>query len=561
MNLAEYLADFLVAQNVRHVFGLQGGAILKLVDAMVATGKIDYVQNFHEQASAFCADAYARTTDGLGVAFATSGPGATNLVTGIANAQLDSIPTLFITGQEFSRRLAKQPGVRTNGFQDLDIVSVVKPLTKYAVQITDPTRIAYELEKSVYLATSGRPGAVLVDIPIDMQFVELDTAKLEHFTPPVTEAIPPATTQQLQAVTSMLRGAKRPVILAGGGVSLAQARAEFAGFAKQAGIPVALTLNGLDLYPERIGFSGLYGNIPACLAVHRADVLLVLGARLGQHQVGKTQQDFTMAKVIHVDVDPLELGRSLNETLSIQADLKDFLPALTAELKAEPMPDFAPWWVQVRQWQEQHAESVAPPNHGVSPIALIKASVPHLSSHAVVLADVGQNQMWLAQAIELKAEQRLFNSSGLGSMGYALPAAIAAKLLRPDETVVAFMGDGGFQINMQELQLVALRRLGVKLFVFNNGTLGLIKLTQDKHFGQRHHGCAAPDFASVNLELLAKAYDIPHYSMNSHDDFSSLTDVFAADGPALISVDVSPAFPLRTRYDFAPLFEEELVGA
>lgn len=555
MTLAEYVAAFLVQQGVRHVFGLQGGAILKLVDSIVATGKIQYVQNFHEQASAFCADAYARASDNLGVAFATSGPGATNLVTGIANAQLDSIPTLFITGQEFSTRLAKKPGVRTNGFQDLDIVSVVQSLTKYAVQITDPTRIAYELEKAVYLAKSGRPGAVLLDIPVDMAFAEVDIENLVHFTPPMAEiaALPP----DLNPLLDLLNMAKRPVILAGGGIGLAKARADFAKLAEVTGIPVAVTLNGLDVYANNIGFSGLYGNVAACKAVYQADVLLVLGARLGQHQVGKTQSAYTKAKVVHVDIDPVELGRCMDETLSIQADLASFIPALTQAVRAKSLPDYTSWRNHIAQWQAAHPEPAAQPQQGVSPIALVQAVLPQLSPNAVVLADVGANQMWLAQAARLQSGQRLFNSSGLGSMGYALPAAIAAKLCRPTETVVAIMGDGGFQINMQELQTIALRQLDIKIIVLNNGTLGLIKVAQDKYFAQRHHGCAAPDFAAVNLAPLAQAYRLPYCQISSHDDFAKLTKAFATPGPCLIGADLSPSYPLRTRYDIATLLEEE----
>jgi acetolactate synthase I/II/III large subunit len=561
MTVAEYIAQFLIEQKVKHVFGFQGGAILNIVDCFMKTGKVQYIQNFHEQASAFCADAYSRVSGNLGVAVATSGPGATNLITGIANAQLDSIPTLFITGQEFSHRLAKKDGVRTNGFQDLDIVRIAAPLTKYATTLKDGQRVAYEFEKALYFAKSGRPGAVLIDIPIDVQFEVLDMDNLAHFTPQESDKpfVLSAKESEMQKLMECLQSAKRPMILGGGGINISASREIFAEMAKLTGIPVALTLNGLDAYSDFIGFSGLYGNTASSLAVYQADVLLVLGARLGQHQVGKAQSDYSKAKIIHVDIDPMELGRSVEEMLSIQADLKSFLVQFIGALKKSPLPQYADWWATIQQWQKSYGDFTLDPSNskGVSPIEAIKATHAFFTDDTVVAADVGQNQMWLAQSAKLKKQQRLLNSSGLGSMGYALPAAIAAQLYRPEARIVAFMGDGGFQINLQELQLVSMMKLPLKMFVLNNNTLGLIKSSQKKHFGERYYGCSEDDFSCVDLKLLAEAYKLKYMRIDTNADLLNLDQVFSNEHPWLVEVTIAQDFPLQTRNDLKDIFSKE----
>lgn len=559
MIVAEYIANFLVDRDVRHVFGLQGGAILKLVDEMVATGKIQYVQNYHEQASAFCADAYSRVTGSLGVALATSGPGATNLITGIANAYLDSIPTLFITGQEYSSRLQKKNGVRSNGFQDLDIVSVVKPITKHAVTLTDGRLAAYEMERAIHFATSGRPGPVLLDIPIDIQFQKMNADEIEHFAPQNQSA--GFEKRSVMKLVEMLRTAKRPVILGGGGINIAQARNALKALAERSGIPVALTLNGLDVYGDSIGFSGLYGNVATSLAVYNADLLIVLGARLGQHQVGKSKEGYTRAKVVHVDIDDLELERCMPEELSIRADVKAFAQALEEELRDARLPSYADWQKRIAAWQNTYPLDFGPQDKGASPIRVVSEIQRHLDDDTVIASDVGQNQMWVAQSLKPRGNQRLLNSSGLGSMGYSLPAAIAAKLCRPNSKVVALMGDGGFQINMQELQLVALRKLDIKIFIFNNQTLGLIKTAQDKYFGARYHGAVAPDYGCVDLGGVAAAYGMRYYRMSTAADLGVLSEIFASDQPCLVEIKVDPDFPLQTRHDMAAIIERERTDA
>ena len=559
LNVTQFVANFLAENGVTHVFGYQGGAVIKLIDSIVATGSIRYTQNYHEQACAFCADAYSRINGNFGVAIATSGPGATNLITGIANAHLDSIPTLFITGQEYSSRIKKKNGVRSNGFQDLDIVEVVKTITKYAVVVTDAQRIAYELEKALYLAKSERPGAVLIDIPIDIQFQEIDEISLEHFIPN-TQETNSINQDDVKKFIALLKAAKRPMILGGGGIMLAGAQDTFKKFVKETHIPVALTLNGLDIHENYVGFSGLYGNINACIAVYNADLLIVIGARLGQHQVGKAKSTYTNAKIVHIDIDELELGRTMPEELSIRSDLKVFLDAVNSNLATDSLPDYHEWLSSIHNWTLKYAKQFASTGIGVSPTRLIHETQKYFDSDAVITADVGQNQMWVAQTLRLHGHQRLLNSSGLGSMGYALPAAIAAKLCRPKSTVIAFMGDGGFQMNIQELQLVKLKKLNIKLFIFNNGALGLIKSTQDKYFKNHELGCTYPDFDCVNLKAIAAAYDLNYFKICADSDINLLHAIFDSNQATLVEVLVDSEYPLKTRADMTSIFLEEIIN-
>ena len=551
MNVAEYLANFLVERGVRHVFGYQGGAVVKIIDELVRTKKIEYLQNYHEQASAFCADAYARVSGDVGVAIATSGPGATNLITGIANAQLDSIPVVFITGQEYSSRIKKLDEIRTNGFQDLDIVSVVKPITKYANLVLDGTRIAYELEKAFYIAKSGRPGAVLLDIPIDVQFEQIETETIVHFKPPDDNFCDMLLDNHINKFICMLFEAKRPMILGGGGISLAHSEAEFKKFVELTNIPVSLTLNGLDAYEDFYGFSGLYGNAHANLAISQADLLIVMGARLGQHQVGKDKGSYTDAKIIHVDIDNLELGRAIPEELSIQTDLRLFLEYLNKQLENKVMPDFVVWNEKLTEWKGllSAAKNSGGMNYALSPIALIQEVEINLSMDAIIAADVGQNQMWAAQSLRLHGQQKLLNSSGLGSMGFALPAAIASKVYRPSANVVAFIGDGGFQINIQELQFIKIYNLDIKIFILNNGTLGMIKSTQDKYYSSRQYGCTHPYYGCPNIEKISEAYGLNYHKISSDLDLLEIKSIMKNIGASIIEVIIDPEYPLETRND------------
>ncbi|NHC08154.1 thiamine pyrophosphate-binding protein [Azonexus fungiphilus] len=555
MNVAAYVAQFLISKNVHHVFGYQGGAILKLVDEMIATEQISFVQHYHEQGAAFAADAYSRIKGTIGVAIATSGPGATNLITGIVNAQLDSIPTLFITGQDYLANITADNGARQNGFQDLDISTIVESVTKYAVLVTDPAKIRYELECAYYHATQGRPGAVLLDIPIDVQFAEVDVDKLEGFTPPQAQAAPEP--MDLSEAMQALQQARRPLILVGGGVRLSDACAQLDEFVRLSGIPVISTLNGLDLVERGFGFAGLHGHTAANLAAQNADLLLVLGARLGQRQVGKIPQKYTKARIIHIDIDPLELRRVFPQEIAIQADLKVALEVMNSLLASLTLPDHSRWRNIIANWTEKYHHNVLLNREGLDPVSVVEKMMPFLQRGAVVTCDVGQNQMWVAQAFRVKEGQRLLNSVGLGSMGYSLPAAIGAKVAESERQVVAFMGDGGLQINLQELMLLRVRRLGIKCVVFNNNTLGMIREVQLRYYKENYYGTNPSEYGCVNLQLLAQAYGLGYRRIQTLDEVMALEQVFADSAPYIIEVGLVLDSKLTNRYDEAACFEAE----
>lgn len=554
MIVSEYIAK-IVAGRVNHIFGYQGSAALKLIDSMVANG-VEYVQTYHEQAAALAADAYARTTGKLGVAIATSGPGATNLVTGIANAYYDSIPTLFITGQDYLSSINGHPKARQNGFQAADVVGICTPITKYAKLITSPDEVPFELGKAIYLAESGRPGPVLLDIPMDIQFKEIPE---EHSTFVAPREDEPDIQSVAIEVLARLKVAKRPVILAGGGVRLAGAVNVFRHIAEQTRIPVITTLNALDVYAGAHSFAGLYGNTSANLIANNADVLLVLGSRLGLRQVTKFKADYTSASVIHVDIDPHERNRGLASDLFITAHLKPFLSTLDSLCVNEQPLASQEWLDIVNRWDAQYLSNSQVNTAGLDPVALVRAITSQCTESTIFTADVGQNQMWVAQGFQMRGEQRLLNSSGHGAMGFSLPAAIGAKYAAPERHVLAFTGDGGLMMNIQELQTLAHRRLGIKCVVFNNNTLGMMREVQALYYGSRFIGSCKKDFACPSLSLQAKAYGLGYAQVNNLGDIGQLTAALTDHEPWIIDISLPLDSRALNRYDEKMVFEQEKI--
>lgn len=553
MNVSEFIANFLIKNKVKHVFGFQGGAILKLVDTMAFSGKIEYIQNYHEQASAFCADAYARVTGNLGVAIATSGPGATNLITGIANAHFDSIPTLFITGQDYTYNIKKPGNARQDGFQEVDIVNMVKPITKYAVTIMHPEDVRYEFEKALYFAKSGRPGAVLIDIPIDIQFKEIDENKLKSFKPPKNDY----NSSRIKDVIELLKKAKRPVVLAGGGIRLADALYDFENFINKTKIPVVTTLNALDCLENAYSFSGLYGNTHSNVIINNADVLLVLGSRLGLRQVGKFKENYTSAKIIQVDIDINEKNRSLKTDLFINDNLKHFLGELNYKITKETFPNYSDWIEQVESWAQKYSKNTYVNDEGIDPVEFISEVSKFFSDNAIITSDVGQNQMWVAQGFCLKKNQRLLNSSGHGAMGFSLPAAIGAKIANPNSQVIAFMGDGGLQMNLQELLTISHRNLNIKCIILNNNTLGMMREVQSRYFDSRFYGAEEKDFVCADLESLARCFNLNYLKISKTSNAADIANILADNKPALIDLRINSNSKLLNRYDESEIFEKE----
>ena len=557
MNVADYIAQTL-KERVRHVFGYPGRANLKLIDSFISGG-LEYVQTCHEQAAAMAADAYSRITGGLGACTSTSGPGATNLLTGLANAYFDSVPCIFLTGQDNFSHINKSNGARQNGFQEVNCVAMSSPITKYSTLIKSAYEVPYKLSKALYLAFEARPGPVLLDVPIDIQFQDLDVARLRCFKPNTSpvQTMPP---QSIEAVVRFLTQARRPVVLAGGGLRLAIALDEFKTFVVRTGLPVVSTLNGLDSYTPSYGFAGLNGNTHANLLINNADFLLVLGSRLALQHAGKVRSDYTRAMVFQVDIDPAEQNREFASDLFINADLALFLKNLNRELESEKLPDWSGWIEVGRVWQEKYACNSCHNNAGgLDPVQLVSYVSEISRDRAVFTVDVGQNQMWAAQGLRLKVGQRFLSSSGHGAMGYSLPAAIGAAIGSPGSPVVAFTGDGGLQMNSQELAVMAKRALDIKLIVFNNKTLGMIREIQDKYYGARHHGTARDRYSCPDLKLLALSYGLDFFKICRREDIGNLRNVLNRPGPVLIEVEINFNSTVLNRYDEAHIFKQEKI--
>jgi len=550
MKLSDYIVDFLVKEDVHHIFEMIGGAITHLLDSAHGRRDISCVSMHHEQAAAFAAEAYARMNGRLGVAMATSGPGALNMLTPIGSCYFDSVPCLFITGQVNTYEYKFDNPVRQIGFQETDIVSVARPLVKYAELVRNPKNIRYCLEKAVFLAQSGRPGPALLDIPMNVQRAEINPRKLrsfygspEHARLSLARAIPAET---IFRIVAMLKAARRPLILAGGGVRTAGATAELATLVKKTGIPVVCSLMGLDaITHEEPAFSGMigsYGNRYSNMTLANCDLVLILGSRLDTRQTGTRPGTFARgAKKIHVDVDPLELGAKVKADLPIRADLKEFLGKLNSGLKGFEKDDLAEWYQTISGFRAEFPEiETSEKDREINPNRFMALLSRYSREGDIICVDVGQNQMWAGQSFRLKKGQRMLFSGGMGSMGFSLPAAIGAAIACPGRRVLAICGDGGVQVNIQDMDALAARRLPVKVILMNNNCLGMVRQFQDIYFDGRRQstelGYNCPD-----LKKIIGAYGVPGRAVREmHKVPGVLRAALAAKGPALIEVKLTP---------------------
>lgn len=546
MKLSDYVVDFLSRQGINHVFEFIGGAITHLIDSIHHRSDMDCVSVHHEQTGAFAAEAYARINGRLGVAMATSGPGALNMVTGIGSCWFDSVPCLFITGQVNTYEYKFDRPVRQIGFQETDIVSVIQPLTKYAVMVTEPESIRYHLEKAVWLAQHGRSGPVLLDIPMNVQRTQVDPRALVGFWGSVEQAsmseLPPLDLTVIKSVADMIKKAKRPVILAGGGVRTARASEELQQLVARTNIPVVATLMGLDAMPHDnpvfFGMIGSYGNRYSNMTLANSDLLLILGARLDSRQTGTRPDTFARtATKIHVDIDQNELDAKVKVDLALHADVKEFLTTLNRELSSTKGADLSAWYQVIDGYREKYP-TYADPNEfpGIDPNRFMEILSEQSSPGDVVCLDVGQNQMWAAQSFHLKQEQRMLISGGMGAMGFSLPAAIGAAKALPGKQVIALAGDGGIQVNIQDLDVVAMHNLSIKVIVLNNNCLGMVRQFQDMYFGGRQQSTVI-GYGCPNLVKIAEAYGLPTFTIKSLDEASAiLKEALNVPGPAYVEV-------------------------
>ena len=485
MKVTTYIARFLKGKGINTVFELQGGMITRIIDAFHHEGGIKIVSMHHEQAAAMAADSSGRLTNKPGIALATSGPGATNLLTGIGNCYFDSVPAIFITGQVNLNEQKGESLTRQIGFQETDIVSMAKPVTKESYAIKYANEIPIVFEKAYNLAITGRPGPVLIDIPMDIQNEEI-VIKEQNLVQPDSETSLSDFRSFYDEYFDALKSCKRPLILLGRGMRSSGSVEKFLEFLQKMRIPVVSSLLGLDVlpyeHPQRVGFIGTYGNRWANYILGSCDLLLVLGSRLDLRQTGADTASFMNGKVIyHIDIDPVELNNRIKGCITLKANISDFLSIINDIDSDYTAPSD---WTRIISekkliWSDtKELDNIT----GINPNKFIHELSKASARAIVITADVGNNQMWCAQSLELNKNQRFLTSGGMGAMGYSLPAAIGASITLRNEPVVALSGDGGFQINIQELQTIVRNKLPVKIVIINNHCLGMIRQFQDSYF-------------------------------------------------------------------------------
>lgn len=561
VKVSDFVADYLHQRGVPWVFEMVGGMITHLVDSLHRRGKIRIVSVHHEQAAAFAADAVGRLTGVPGVAMATSGPGATNLLTGIGSCHFDSSPAVFLTGQVNRHELKGDRAVRQLGFQETDIVSVAKPITKAAWQARTPEEVPDLLRRAFDLALEGRPGPVLVDLPMDVQRAQI----VPPADMPAPAAPKPAAAEEVRSALRILREAKRPLIIVGGGVRAARATGLFRRFVDTVRVPAVLSLMGLDAlpydHPQRVGFHGSYGNRWANLTIARADVLLVLGSRLDIRQTGSDTAFFKGDRtILHVDCEPGEINNRVPGCTPIVAHLGAFLESANALAGASAWPERREWHDEIGSVRAAWPDtSEIQGVEGINPNVLMHEVSRTAQRTGTYVADVGQHQMWAAQSLELSEDQRFMTSGGMGSMGFGLPAAIGAAIAEPDRAVVLVAGDGGFQSNLQELQTVVRNRLPIKMVVLNNRSHGMVRQFQESYFESRFQstmwGYSAPDFARV-----AEAYGVPGRTIREPDEVPGAMRWLWEDtfSPKMLHVMIDPRANAYPKIAFGrPLTEME----
>lgn len=537
---AQILCESLVKEGVEVIFGFPGGAVLPLYDTLPQYPQLRHILVRHEQGAAHAADAYARVTGKAGVCLATSGPGATNLVTGIANACLDSSPVVAITGQ------VATPFVGKDAFQEVDITGITLPITKHNHLVLDVKELAMVVKEAFHIAQAGRPGPVLIDIPRDVfqeetEFVYPDKVDLPGYKPTLFGH--PA---QMKKAAEMINGAERPIIIAGRGVVVSKAFAELRELAEKVQIPVITTLLGIGCFPEThvlsFGMLGMHGMIYANKAVDNADVIVAIGMRFDDRATGVVSSFAPQARIIHIDIDPAEIGKNVRVDVPIVGDIKNVLEALNQQVVPR---DHIEWFNQLDQWRQEHPAIEIRESDALLPQYVIRQIYEFTQGDATIVTGVGQNQMWSAQFFFYDKPNRLVSSGGLGTMGFELPGAIGAKVGRPDETVWCIAGDGGFQMTIQELATIAQENLAIKIAIINNGYLGMVRQWQELFYRRRyvHTQLSCPDFTKI-----AEAYGIPALRVKDKIEVTSaIQKAMEHQGPFLIDFAVEPeenVFPI-----------------
>ena len=508
MRAVDAVMECLKAEGVDVVFGLPGGANLPTYDAFVDAG-IRHVLVRHEAGGGHAAEGYAKATGRVGVSLGTSGPGATNLVTPICDAMMDSVPTVFITGQVRTDLLG------TDGFQEADTIGFTMPIVKHSFMIQHPLEIPRAIHEAFYLARTGRPGPVIVDIPVDLSRADIPYEPVNDVHLPGYQPTTEGNAKQIRQAAKAMAAARRPVIYAGGGVVNAEASRELTELATADRFPVTCTLMGLGAFPAPhehwLGMLGMHGTRAANYAMDEADLIVAVGARFDDRITGKLSEFAPRAKFIHIDIDPAEISKNIPAHIPIVGDARHILAKLVKEYRAleADRGRLDEWWQRISEWQERHPLTYEDTTDSeIRPQRMVRALYEATGGDAIVTSDVGQHQMWAAQYWDFPAPRKWINSGGLGTMGFGLPAAMGAKVGCPDETVVCIAGDGSVQMNMQELATCAQDGIDIKVFIMNNGYLGMVRQWQELFWDRRYS----------------------HVDMGQYPDFVKLADAYGATG-------------------------------
>ncbi len=529
---SDLVLETLHGLGIDTIFGYPGGAVLPLYDAIYNFKGIRHILGRHEQGCLHEAEGYAKSTGKLGVAVVTSGPGATNAITGIADAMSDSVPLLVFTGQ------VARAGIGKDAFQEADIVGITMPITKYNYQVRETADIPRIITEAVHIATTGRPGPVVIDLPKDVSALETDFIYSPEVNLPSYQPTLDPNDMQIKKILKQLSKAKKPVLLAGGGISYAEASKELNEFAERYQIPVVTSLLGQGTiatsHPLFLGMGGMHGSFAANIAMTEADFMISIGCRFDDRLTGNPKTFAKNAKVAHIDIDPAEIGKIISADIPVVGDAKKALQMLLAEPTVHNNTEK---WIEKVTKDKNRVRSYDKKERVVQPQAVIERIGELTNGDAIVVTDVGQHQMWTAQYYPYQNERQLVTSGGLGTMGFGVPAAIGAKIANPEKEVVLFVGDGGFQMTNQELAILNIYKVPIKVVMLNNHSLGMVRQWQESFYEGRTSESVfdtLPDF-----QLMAQAYGIKNYKFDNPETIEKDLEAILEDVPMFIEVDIS----------------------
>lgn len=530
---AQMVVDMLVEEGVEILWGLTGGAVLPIFDALYQNSdRIRLVDTRHEQGAIHMAEGYAKATGRVGVCIATSGPGATNIVTGLTDAYMDSVPLVAITGQVPSHLIG------TDAFQEADVVGITRSCTKHNFLVRNIQELPQIMRDAFFIARTGRPGPVLVDIPKDIAAASAEVPYPKHSTVPLSKLVPTIDFSQVEKIAELIKHAKRPLIYAGGGVINAEASDALYKFARKTNIPVTLTLMGLGAYPANdrqfIDMLGMHGSYRANMALTYCDLLIAIGSRFDDRVTGKLSEFSPGSKKVHIDIDPTSIGKNVHVEAHVLGDMNTILASLIKQVGSQ---DYDDWYDQIEGWQKKHPLIAynQKPTAPVLPQFVVDEIFRLTKGDAIITTEVGQHQMWAAQYYKFNKPRRWITSGGLGTMGFGFPAAIGAAFAFPDATVIDIAGDGSFQMTMQELAIVKQHNLNVKTIILNNKFLGMVKQWQDLFFDKRYASTSIP--VQPDFVKLAECYGLKGYRAETAKDTTSvLEQVLGSKGGCIVDI-------------------------